>query len=109
LQRGDLVFFASDARRSLVTHVAIYGGDGTIIEASKRYGRVRRSDLDDEYLAERFMFARRVIPNTATRDRRSSSDGDRVPSGSSRGGNARRAAVQAIAEWAETMLRRPRR
>lgn len=111
LQRGDLVFFASDARRSLVTHVAIYEGDGAIIEASKRYGRVRRSNLDDEYLAERFMFARRVTTNgpiTVARDRRTS-DGDPVPSGPSRGGNVRRAAVQAIAEWAETMLRRPRR
>ena len=112
LERGDLLFFASDARRSLVTHVAIYEGGGNIIEASKRHGRVRRSDLDDEYLAERFMFARRVTSNglsTVAGDRRSRGDDRPAPAPSSRSGNARRAAVQAIADWAETMLRRPRR
>jgi hypothetical protein len=112
LERGDLLFFASDARRSLVTHVAIYEGGGNIIEASKRYGRVRRSDVDDEYLAERFMFARRVPSSglsTVARDRRSRGDDRPAPAPSSRRGNARRAAVQAIADWAETMLRRPRR
>ena len=112
LERGDLVFFASDARRSLVTHVAIYEGGGHIIEASKRHGRVRRSNLDDEYLAERFMFARRVASNgsiAAVRDRRSRSDDERAPAPPSPRAAARRAAVQAIAGWAEQMLRRPRR
>ena len=112
LERGDLVFFASDARRSLVTHVAIYEGGGTIIEASKRYGRVRRSNLDDEYLAERFMFARRVTANgtvAVARDRRRPTDDDRAPTRSSRRGDARRAAMEAIADWADAMLRRPRR
>ena len=111
LERGDLMFFASDARRSLVTHVAIYEGGGEIIEASKRHGRVRRSSLDDEYLAERFMFARRVTSNGSiamARDRRRS-DGDPAPAPASRSGNVRRAAVQAIADLAEAMLRRPRR
>jgi hypothetical protein len=109
LERGDLLFFASDTRRSLVTHVAIYEGAGTLIEASKRYGRVRRSRLDDEYLAERFMFARRIASDgsiVVARDRRGSGD-DRAPS--PQRGSARRAAVQAIADWAEAMLRRPRR
>ena len=60
LRRGDLLFFSTDTRRSLVTHVGIYEGRGTMIEASKRYGRVRRDMLDDPYWQDRFMFARRV-------------------------------------------------
>src|SRR5262245_38111915 len=42
LRRGDLVFFSSDTRRSLVTHVGIYEGAGMMIDASQRAGRVRR-------------------------------------------------------------------
>ena len=59
-QRGDLLFFSSDARDSLVTHVGIYEGNGVMIDASKRHGRVRRDDLRDEYWADRFLFGRRV-------------------------------------------------
>jgi cell wall-associated NlpC family hydrolase len=66
LQRGDLLFFASDQRRSLVTHVGIYEGDGIMIDASQRHGRVRRDDLDEPFWAERFMFARRIT-DTGTR------------------------------------------
>ena len=68
LERGDLVFFSTDTRRSLVTHVGIYEGDRVMINASSRAGRVRRDDLDDEYWADRFMFARR-IGNAGTPDR----------------------------------------
>ncbi len=60
LQRGDLLFFSTDTRRSEVTHVGLYEGDGVMIDASKRHGRVRRDDLSDRYWVERFMFARRV-------------------------------------------------
>ena len=60
LQRGDLLFFSTDSRKSLVTHVGIYEGAGIMIDASKRHGRVRRDDLNDGYWAERFMFARRL-------------------------------------------------
>ena len=59
-ERGDLLFFSNDSRRSLVTHVGLYEGDGVMIDASKRHGRVRRDDLDDPFWVERFMFARRV-------------------------------------------------
>src|SRR4029453_15066979 len=38
LQRGDLVFFSSGAGQSVVTHVGIYEGHGTMIDVSKRYG-----------------------------------------------------------------------
>jgi cell wall-associated NlpC family hydrolase len=44
LRRGDLVFFSSDTRRSLVTHVGIYEGNGVMLNASKRHGRVRRDE-----------------------------------------------------------------
>lgn len=60
LQRGDLLFFSTDARQSLVTHVGLYEGDGTMIQASKSYGRVRRDRIDTAYWRDRFMFARRV-------------------------------------------------
>jgi hypothetical protein len=60
LQRGDLLFFSNDTRQSLVTHVGLYEGNGVMIDASKRHGRVRRDALDDRYWVERFMFARRV-------------------------------------------------
>ena len=66
-QRGDLLFFSTDTRRSLVTHVGIYEGAGMMIDASKRFGRVRRGRLDDEYWADRFMFARRITGGNGTR------------------------------------------
>jgi hypothetical protein len=72
LTRGDLVFFSSDTRRSLVTHVGIYEGAGMMIEASKRFGRVRRDSLRDAYWVERFMFARRITDEDDPRE-------DRVP------------------------------
>jgi hypothetical protein len=65
LQRGDLLFFSSDTRRSLVTHVGIYEGAAVMIDASKRHGRVRRDSLDDEYWTDRFMFARRITDDEA--------------------------------------------
>jgi cell wall-associated NlpC family hydrolase len=109
LQRGDLVFFANDARRSLVTHVGIYESDGTMIEASKRYGEVRRSNIDDEYWVERFMFARRILVD---------SDGPEIPRypGKEREETSvrrprhdvRRAAARVLAEVAGVLLRRPR-
>ena len=47
LRRGDLLFFSTDTRKSEVTHVGLYEGDGVMIDASKRHGRVRRDDLSD--------------------------------------------------------------
>ena len=82
LERGDLVFFSSDTRRSLVTHVGIYEGGGVMIDASSRAGRVRRDDLDDDFWAERFMFARRISggagPPQARRSETRPSRGDRA-------------------------------
>ena len=96
LQRGDLLFFASDTRKSLVTHVGIYEGAGTMIDASKRHGRVRRDDLDDRYWVERFMFARRIW------DGRDAGD----VAGPRRAGDRRRTAIRVLGHIADLLLRR---
>jgi cell wall-associated NlpC family hydrolase len=105
LQRGDLLFFSNDTRRSLVTHVGIYEGGGMMIDASQRYGRVRRDDLDDPFWADRFMFARRVAGSGDTRaDRRSEPSVRRDDRRSDR----RRAGLRVLEELAGVLIRRPR-
>jgi hypothetical protein len=106
LQRGDLVFFSTDTRRSEVTHVGIYEGDGMMIEASKRFGRVRRDSLSDPYWVERLMFARRVTSLLA-RGRNEPRD-EPVGRPRPRSTDRRRVAVQVIERIAEALLRRPR-
>jgi cell wall-associated NlpC family hydrolase len=59
-QRGDLLFFSTDPGDSLVTHVGIYEGNGVMIDASKRHGRVRRDNIRDDYWVDRLLFGRRV-------------------------------------------------
>ena len=105
LRRGDLLFFSTDARRSLVTHVGIYEGDGVMINASKQHGRVRRDSLRDEYWAERFMFARRITEADA-HDRDDSpvvAEPARLPRGD------RRTAARVVERIADVLLRRPSR
>ncbi len=108
LQRGDLVFFSSDTRRSEVTHVGIYEGGGIMIDASKRHGRVRRDNLDEDYWTERFMFARRLDDWEVARDTsRDREDEVRRPRSSS--SDRRRVAARIFGRIAEELLRRPRR
>ena len=102
LRRGDLVFFSTDTRRKLVTHVGIYEGNGVMVNASKRHGRVRRDDLDEEYWTQRFMFARRVTANVAVADDRTPPDRPEVE----RRSDARREAVRTIGRLAGVLLRR---
>ncbi len=104
LRRGDLVFFSNDTRRSLVTHVGIYEGNGVMIDASKRYGRVRRDSLDDDYWVDRFMFARRPGDGAAA-----AAVSDRAPEASAPRRDRRRATMRTLQEIAERWLRRPRR
>jgi hypothetical protein len=108
LQRGDLVFFSTDARSSEVTHVGIYESAGMMIDASKRSGQVRRDDLRDPFWADRFLFARRVTALLADGRRTGSGPTVERPRASHR--IDRRAVAAAIVEGiAGAILRRPRR
>lgn len=108
LQRGDLVFFSTDSRQSVVTHVGIYEGGGTMIEASKRYGRVRRDNLNDGYWVERFMFARRMGGWDHAREDRGRTD-ERVERPGPRPSDRRRAAARVLGRIADALLRHPSR
>ncbi len=106
-QRGDLLFFSNDSKQSLVTHVGLYEGNGVMIDASKRHGRVRRDSLDDPFWVERFMFARRVS---------SSIDADELPDRRtdrtdppSRSSDRRRVAVRIVERIAGELFKLPRR
>jgi hypothetical protein len=101
LQRGDLVFFSSDARRSLVTHVGIYEGAGMMIDASKRYGRVRRESVNDAYWVDRFMFARRITEGGEIEEVRVP-----VKHPSQQGGDRSRTAVRVLEQIAEILRHR---
>jgi hypothetical protein len=109
LQRGDLLFFSTDPRKSLVTHVGIYEGAGMMIDASQRQGRVGRDNLDDEFWADRFMFARRLPfarSGGGSADRQTGGDDVKRPTPPGRG---RQAALEAIGRIAGILLRPPRR
>jgi hypothetical protein len=108
LERGDLVFFSTDTRRSEVTHVGIYEGAGMMIDASKRFGRVGRDDLSDPYWVERFMFARRVTSLVAARGGIDPRDGTIEPP-RSRSRIDRRAVAAAVVERIAGVLLRRRR
>ncbi len=60
LQKGDLVFFATDGRRR-VSHVGIYTGQSKFIHASGRGKRIRTSSLSNTYFKKRYMGARRYF------------------------------------------------
>jgi hypothetical protein len=108
LQRGDLVFFSTDSRKSLVTHVGIYEGAGMMIDASQRHGRVGRDNLNDEFWADRFMFARRlplVRRGNGSEDRRTAGDDVKRPVP----GDGRKAALEIIGRITGILLRPPRR
>jgi hypothetical protein len=105
LQRGDLLFFSTDAGASLVTHVGIYERDGVMIDASKRHGRVRRDELDDPFWVERFLFARRVLMGEDDAPIRST---DRTGDTPSRSSGRRAATIRVIERIAGELFKRPR-
>lgn len=100
LRRGDLLFFSTDPRRSLVTHVGIYEGAGIMIDASKRHGRVRRDNVRESYWADRFMFAKRVAESRR---------GSQTARTSGRGNDRRRTAIRVLETLADVLIRRPGR
>ena len=95
LQRGDLLFFSTDERQSLVTHVGLYEGNDMMIDASQRHGRVRRDSLREDFWVDRFMFARRVralIEGDEAPDKRD----DETRESPRRSSDRRRAAVRIL-------------
>jgi cell wall-associated NlpC family hydrolase len=66
LQYGDLVFFGSDENLTdTVTHVGVYIGDEKFQHASGSNGRVVISSLNDSDYSQRFITARRYLPDEA--------------------------------------------
>jgi len=59
LKPGDLLFFRTYKRD--VSHVGIYIGDGKMIHAATRGGRVMISSIYEPYYRQRFLFAKRVV------------------------------------------------
>jgi hypothetical protein len=106
-QRGDLLFFSNDSGQSLVTHVGLYEGNGVMIDASKRHGRVRRDSLDDPFWVERFMFARRVGSSTGA-DELPDRPTDRTGDSSRRSSDRRRATVRVLERIAGELFKLPR-
>ena len=106
LQRGDLVFFASDGKRSLVTHVGIYEGDGMMIDASQRRGSVRRDNLDEPFWVERYMFARRVVTDGGPAADEPAATEEAQPAPARR--PDRKEALRILGRVAEALLKRPR-
>lgn len=54
LQKGDLVFF-SEKRRSSVSHVGIYIGDGKFIHASSHGKKIQIDSLSSNYFTNQYM------------------------------------------------------
>lgn len=60
LQPGDLVFFSAGAGGSSPDHVAIYAGNGMMLESPKPGEAVRLTSFTQSYYADRFIGARRI-------------------------------------------------
>lgn len=62
LQAGDLVFFDTNGGHNSITHVGIYIGGGSFIDASSaRPHSVTIDSLNSNYYTQRYMTARRVV------------------------------------------------
>lgn len=64
IEPGDLVFYATGSNRNEITHVGIYIGQNTLIQAVSAGPErgVILTDLDEEYWAQRFKWIKRVLP-----------------------------------------------
>lgn len=58
---GDILFFSRNGRSSGIFHVAIYIGDGEFVHAANPRKGVIVSGLDEEWYANRYLGAKRVI------------------------------------------------
>ncbi len=61
IKPGDLLFFATYA--SYPSHVGIYIGNGKMIHASSKGGKVEITDINQEFYVKRFLFAKRIPAN----------------------------------------------
>lgn len=59
LKRGDLLFFHVASRDRPIGHVAIYIGDGTVIDASSSNGKVVKRSCTGHWFTSCFRFAKR--------------------------------------------------
>jgi len=59
LQVGDLIFFREPWDPCVASHVGIYAGNNQIIHAGS--GGMEYADLDDEYFADYYLCARRIV------------------------------------------------
>jgi len=59
LQPGDLIFFQTYAR--FPSHVGIYIGEGKMIHASSKGGRVEITSINKPFYIRRFLFAKRIF------------------------------------------------
>jgi cell wall-associated NlpC family hydrolase len=82
LRPGDLLFFTAEPGGIAITHVGIATGAQQMIHASTSRRRILIDRIDVRHYKERFLFARRILPNQGTKAaykprRRSASDGRR--------------------------------
>jgi hypothetical protein len=73
LSRGDLVFYATGQNPDEITHVGIYIGQDTLIQAVSRGPErgVILTDLNEEYWKDRYKWIRRVLPYEITDEKAS--------------------------------------
>lgn len=60
LQPGDLVFFSAGVGGKSPDHVAIYAGNGMMLESPRPGEKVRLTSFTQSYYADRFVGARRI-------------------------------------------------
>lgn len=65
LRAGDLVFFSREPGGQRAQHVGIATGDGRIVHASGDRLSVVVDSLDSRYFQQRWVTARRILPETA--------------------------------------------
>ena len=65
IRPGDLVFFGSSPNS--INHVGIASGRDRMVHASTSRGVVEESFRENDYFRKRYLFARRVTSQTASR------------------------------------------